>query len=126
MRASTRRHMAARATCGVLLPTDRVEVAPSSCSYDLHDKLRAYQRNGVQEYLVWRVDDAVVDWFALRAGHYERLPADVNGVLRSRVLPGLWLDVPALLREDMAAVQVRLDAGTDSPDHAAFVARLRR
>ena len=29
-----------------------VEVAASSASYDLHDKKRAYQRNGVREYLV--------------------------------------------------------------------------
>jgi len=29
-----------------------VEVAVSSAAYDLHDKLRVYQRNGVKEYLV--------------------------------------------------------------------------
>src|SRR5436309_8264079 len=31
------------------------EVASSSVSYDLHQKLHAYRRNGVREYLVWRV-----------------------------------------------------------------------
>src|SRR5688572_14986767 len=31
-----------------------VEVAASSVSYDLHQKLGAYRRNGVQEYLVYR------------------------------------------------------------------------
>lgn len=31
------------------------EVAASSAAYDLHDKKRAYRRNGVQEYLVWQV-----------------------------------------------------------------------
>ncbi|MDR5639075.1 Uma2 family endonuclease, partial [Thermosynechococcus sp. PP42] len=30
-----------------------VEIAASSAAYDLHDKLRVYRRNGVQEYLVW-------------------------------------------------------------------------
>ena len=35
------------------------EVAASSASYDLHDKLNAYRRNGVQEYVVWRVWDRV-------------------------------------------------------------------
>src|SRR5262252_874759 len=74
-----------------------VEVAASSASYDLHDKLRAYRRNGVPEYLVWRTDDAAVDWFVLRAGVYERLPAGADGVLRSPLFAGLWLDVPALL-----------------------------
>lgn len=29
-----------------------VEVASSSASYDLHDKLQVYRRNGVQEYIV--------------------------------------------------------------------------
>jgi Uma2 family endonuclease len=31
-----------------------VEIAASSASYDLHDKLRVYRRNGVLEYLVWQ------------------------------------------------------------------------
>ena len=34
-----------------------VEIAASSASYDLHDKLRAYRRNGVKEYLVWLVQE---------------------------------------------------------------------
>ncbi len=34
-----------------------VEVAASSASYDLHEKLNAYRRNGVREYVVWRVWD---------------------------------------------------------------------
>jgi Uma2 family endonuclease len=44
------------------------EIAASSASHDLHDKLHAYRRNGVQEYLVWRVEDRAVEWFALRGG----------------------------------------------------------
>ena len=31
-----------------------VEVAATSSSIELHDKLRAYRRNGVREYVVWR------------------------------------------------------------------------
>jgi Uma2 family endonuclease len=37
------------------------EVAASGASYDLHEKLRAYRRNGVQEYVVWRVYYKQVD-----------------------------------------------------------------
>ncbi len=33
------------------------EVASSSVSYDLNTKLEVYRRNGVREYLVWRVRD---------------------------------------------------------------------
>ena len=49
------------------------EVTASSASYDLHDKLRAYRRNGVREYVVWRVWDREIDWFMFREGTYERL-----------------------------------------------------
>src|SRR5688572_33336177 len=76
-----------------------IEVAASSVSYDLHQKLDAYRRNGVVEYLVHRVDDGEVDWFVLERGAYVRQQAD-GGILRSRAFPGLWLDVPALLRAD--------------------------
>lgn len=102
-----------------------VEVTASRASYDLHDKLEAYRRNGVQEYLVWRVDDDEVDWFTLASGRYEPLPQDPQGVRRSTVFFGLWLDVPALLRDDLVALQARLEQGLASPEHAAFVARLR-
>ena len=44
------------------------EVASSSVSYDLHTKLHVYRRNGVQEYVVWRVLEREIDWFVLRGG----------------------------------------------------------
>lgn len=102
------------------------EVAASSASYDLHDKLNAYRRNGVQEYVVWRVWDRAVDWFVLRSGRYERLAATSRGLLQSEVLPGLWLDPAALVSGDMARVLQVLQEGIASPEHAAFVARLQQ
>ena len=101
------------------------EVAASSASYDLHDKLKVYQRSGVREYIVWRVLDRTLDWFVLREGRYERLSPDPDGVLKSEVFPGLWLDAPALLSGDLAAVLVRLQEGIDSPEHGTFVAALK-
>ncbi len=74
------------------------EVAASSVSYELHDKLRAYQRNGVREYVVWRVRDAAIDWFALREGRFERMPLTEAGHYQSEAFPGLWLDPAALIR----------------------------
>ena len=71
------------------------EIAASSASYDMHDKMDAYRRNGVQEYLVWRVYDEQLDWFALRDGEYIRLTPDESGVTSSRVFPGLRLAVAA-------------------------------
>jgi Uma2 family endonuclease len=106
-------------------PELAVEIAASSASYDLHDKLRVYRRNGVQEYVVWRVLDRELDWFVLREGTYHRLEADSAGIIRSAAFPGLWLAVPALLARDLAAVLATLQAGLASPEHAAFVERLR-
>jgi Uma2 family endonuclease len=99
------------------------EVASSRASYDLHTKFEVYRRNGVQEYLVWRVQDRHIDWFGLRRGNYVRIPLDRGGLLRSRVFPGLWLDPAALSRGDTATVRTALERGLASPEHARFVAR---
>ena len=102
-----------------------LEVASSSVSVDLTTKLQVYRRNGVREYLVWRVLDRAVDWFVLQAGQYERLIPDAEGLLRSATFPGLWLDVTALLDGDVAGVLAAVQRGLSSPEHNAFVARLQ-
>jgi len=85
-----------------------IEIAYSSAAYDLHEKRNVYRRSGVQEYLVWRVDDAAVDWWELADGVYAPLAPDANGVVQSRAFPGLTLDVPALLKGDIRQVLARL------------------
>ena len=102
-----------------------VEVTSSSVSYDLHAKLHVYRRNGVQEYIVWRVLDEAVDWFVLREGQYERLQPSADGLLRSEVFAGLWLDAAALVREELPAVFSAVQQGIASAEHAAFIARLQ-
>ena len=99
------------------------EVASSSAAYDLHDKLRAYERNGVREYVVWRVRDEAIDWFVLREGRFERLLAGEDGIYRSEVFPGLWLDPAALLKGDLARVFQVVQQGLATPEHAAFLTR---
>lgn len=103
-------------------PEFAAEVAASSVSIDANSKLRAYQRNGVQEYLLWRVEDGVIQWFALHEGHYLPLEPDAEGVIRSEVFPGFWLDPAAMLHEDFERVQQVLNAGLTSNEHKAFVA----
>ena len=98
-----------------------VEVAASSASYDLHEKLHAYRRNGVREYIVWRVWDAAIDWLILRGGRYEPLPLS-DGIFKSEVFPGLWLDPAAALSGDMARVLAVLQQGLASPERIAFLA----
>lgn len=109
--------------CGFIegAPELVVEVAASSASYDVHEKRHAYQRSGVREYVVWRVLDREIDWLLLRDGRYERQAPGEDGLLRSEVFPGLWLDPAALLAGDLARVLEVVRQGVATPDHAAFI-----
>jgi Uma2 family endonuclease len=100
------------------------EIAASSASYDLHDKLDAYRQSGVREYVVHRVLDEEVDWFVLEGDRYRPLAPDPGGNLKSTIFPGLWLDAPALVQGDLARVLSLVTEGTRSAEHAAFVERL--
>ena len=100
------------------------EVSASTVSLDMHAKFRVYRRNGVREYIVWRVLDRQIDWFVLRAGEFEPLAVNDGGLLCSEAFPGLWLDSQALVRGDLKAVHFALSQGLASEGHAAFVARL--
>ena len=102
-----------------------VEISGSTRSIDLNAKLRAYRRNGVREYLVWRVRDGAIDWFELREGNYEPLAIQTDGTVRSNVFPGLWLDPAAVLRGELLAMIHVLDKGMASPECEAFRQRLR-
>ncbi len=66
-----------------------VEIAASSAAIDLGNKLQAYRRNGVGEYIVWQVFENRLDWFQLVEGEYRSLVPDQDGIIRSRVFPGL-------------------------------------
>jgi hypothetical protein len=90
----------------------------------LHVKLEVYLAHGVREYLIWRVGDRAVDWFAFRGDRYEPLAAGPDGILRSEVFPGLWLDPGALIDGNGSRLVAVLQEGIASPEHAAFVERL--
>jgi Uma2 family endonuclease len=91
-----------------------VEISASTTSYDLHDKKRAYQRNGLKEYIVWRTFDREVDWFVLEDGQYVTMTPDPTGILCSREFAGLWLDVTQLLAGNMQMVLQTLNQGIQS------------
>jgi Uma2 family endonuclease len=101
------------------------EMAASSASYDLHEKKTMYLRHGVREYLVVLAYTSEVRWFERDESGYALLP-EKDGVLRSRVFPGLWLDVRALLEGDGARLLAVLDRGLASKAHAAFVRELAK
>jgi Uma2 family endonuclease len=106
-------------------PELAVEVTASTASYDLHDKLRAYQRNGVQEYLVWLVQEKQFRWYVLQADQYVQQQPNEAGILMSHVFPGLWLAVNALLNGEMTQVLAVLQQGINSAEHQAFVEKLQ-
>ncbi|MCL1465564.1 Uma2 family endonuclease [Argonema galeatum] len=101
-----------------------VEIAASTASYDLHDKLKVYRRNGVQEYLVWRVYNKQLDWFKLSEGEYIHLEPNADGVICSQIFPGLWLAISALLEGNLAEVLSVLQKGLETDEHQEFVQRL--
>jgi len=100
------------------------EISASTATIDLRDKKRVYRRNGVKEYLVWQVMNRRIDWFSLQEEEYISLLPDAEGIIRSRVFPGLWLAVSALLDGDMPSAIATLQAGLNSDAHQEFVQQL--
>ena len=103
-----------------------VEIASSSVSYDLHNKLNVYRRNRVQEYLVWRVQDQELDWFELQEGKYIQLTSNSTGIIESIIFPGLNLPVAALITGDLATVLEELKRGIATQAHQKFIEELQK
>jgi Uma2 family endonuclease len=101
-----------------------VEVSYSSRTVDLREKRAAYEAAGVREYVVVDLRDRVVHWLALRDGHFESVAPGDDGLHRSEVFPGLWLDAKALVEGDAPRLLAAVERGTASPEHAAFAERL--
>ena len=101
-----------------------IEVASSSIAYDMGKKKEVYRRHGAPEYIVWQVPRRRLVWLELQSETYVPIEPDADGITRSRVFPGLWLDARALVDGDMARVLAVLQEGLASPEHAAFAARL--
>jgi Uma2 family endonuclease len=99
-----------------------VEVAHSSESLDLHAKRADYAKAGVLEYLVFLVREGTLRAFDLPGGR--ELPVARDGIYRSKVFPGLWIDPAAVLSGDLRRVFVVLERGVKSRGHTAFVKRL--
>jgi Uma2 family endonuclease len=105
------------------------EVASSTASYDLHSKKDDYERFGVRECLVLVAHERRAVWFVRKDGRsdapFVELAPGADGVLRSSVLPGLWLDVNAFFAGDVARLREVLELGCAAPEHARFVAGLK-
>lgn len=102
------------------------EICRSSASYDLHAKLDLYQAAKIPEYLAILGFEQKVCWHILLKDRYKLLCPNREGLLRSRIFPGLWLDSKALLAGNLRQVLTRLQKGLRSPEHKRFVAELAR
>jgi Uma2 family endonuclease len=100
------------------------EVCATSASYDLNQKYRLYQAAGIPEYLAVVVFEREIRWHILVEGRYQLLSPDADGLYRSRIFPGLWLDGQALLAGNLRLVLDRLQEGLNSAEHQQFVAHL--
>lgn len=97
------------------------EIAHSRRALAMHAKRDDYRRNGVVEYLVLLVEEQQVRWF-----HFpdDEIRPNREGISRSRVFPGLWIDIEALLRRDSRRLMEVLQQGLASRPHASFIKRL--
>jgi Uma2 family endonuclease len=108
------------------LPELIVEVAKSTRYLDLGPKLREYERAGVHEYIVHAIDPDEIISFGQEQGALVQKNVDADGLLRSAVFPGLWLDPLALLAGDRQRLRQVVSLGCAAPEHAAFVAMLAK
>jgi Uma2 family endonuclease len=98
-----------------------VEVTGSSRSRDLGAKLELYRSSGVREYLTVELSPRKITWRQLARGRYRELAPGSDGIIRSRVFPGLWLNPEGLWKGKLLEAAER---GLHSEEHAAFVKRL--
>ncbi len=100
------------------------EVSASSASRDLHQKFDVYRRNGVKEYVVWKTLENEIVWFRLLDEVYVEVEPDADGIFKSEIFPGLWLDAPAMIRGDLKQVLDKLRDGMATDEHSAYVKQL--
>lgn len=102
------------------------EVANSSGSIDLHRKKNDFERMGVREYLVVLLRNQQVRWFSRVGKIFQDTAPGPDGIYRSSVFPGLWLDPQALLRLDGKGLLETLQKGLASEEHRQFVEDLAK
>ncbi len=98
------------------------EIAHSTQAIDLHQKKNAYRKAGVGEYLVLSIEEGEVAWFDFKARR--AITPNSEGISKSRIYPGLWLMIPALIAQRRNDLMATLRSGLESPEHAAFVKRM--
>ena len=107
-------------------PELAIEVSYTTAARDTGVKLRLYEQSGVREYLIVRPRKQQVSWRRLVEGHYHEIHPDADGLLRSTVFHGLWLDSAAVWSGDLKALSKPVEQGAADDRHADFVQQLER
>jgi Uma2 family endonuclease len=105
-------------------PELAVEICLTSTEVDFGPKQKLYRKAGVREYITIETFRKRIVWRMLVDGFYMQQEAPADGILRSDVFPGLWLDVAAFWADDGAKLLAALNAGLSSEDRQKFVLRL--
>ena len=88
-----------------------VEISHTTSAKDKGSKLRLYERSGVKEYLTVRPEQQEIVWREIADGKYREIAADEDGLFRSRVFLGLWLDPSALWAGDLPGIAATVQKG---------------
>jgi hypothetical protein len=90
-----------------------VEIAGSSASYDFSEKRDVYEAAGVGEYLVFETIEGRIAWWQSKNGQFAEIqPKD--GIYKSALFPGLWLDADALRSANSLKLINTLQQGIES------------
>jgi len=90
-----------------------VEIAGSSASYDFSEKRDVYEAAGVGEYLVFETIEGRIEWWRADNGCFVDIPLD-DGIYKSVLFPGLWLDAEALRAANAPKLIKTLQQGMSS------------
>lgn len=105
-------------------PEFAVEISGTSALFDLREKLALYELAGVDEYFVVLMWEPEVRWFQREQGRFEQREIPADGIVRSRVFPGLWLDTQAILKREIRQALAVLKQGLATAEHQEFVQNL--
>ncbi len=100
------------------------EISYSSLERDRNIKRPIYQRDGIREMIIWRVEDSLIEWYVLQGRTYDLVKPDPDGIMRSLTFPGLWIDAEAMSQRDVSRVLRVLALGLASDEHERFVREL--
>jgi Uma2 family endonuclease len=101
-----------------------IEISVTTAAKDAGAKLRLYERAGVREYLIVQPGKRRLTWKHLAEDKYREIEAGPDGLLKSRVFPGLWLGPLPFWNNDLPGLAAMVQRGVATGEHAGFVREL--